>query len=89
MHWNFYGLTQCDIRRLVFQLTDKEKLNHPFDKNKKLAELVVDGWLMNSLSDMLYVTSFYLYIFKHVKSESRIVEEPLLNDLIVVFNLNA
>jgi len=33
----FFGLTITDLRWLAFQLAERNNINHPFNKNKKLA----------------------------------------------------
>lgn len=38
----FYGLTPMDIRKLAFQLAERMNINHPFNKEKKIAGL---DWL--------------------------------------------
>lgn len=33
----FYGLSTADLRRIAFQFAEANKINHPFNKNRKLA----------------------------------------------------
>jgi len=33
----FYGITPMDLRRLAYQVAEKEKLRHPFNKMKQMA----------------------------------------------------
>lgn len=40
----FYGITKIDVRKLAFDLAEKNSLQHPFNKVTKLAG---DAWLSN------------------------------------------
>jgi hypothetical protein len=37
MQRQFYGLSLLDLRSLAFQLAERNKINHPFCKEKQLA----------------------------------------------------
>ncbi len=46
MDSSFYGLSINEIPRLVFEFAEKNKLSHPFNKEKKMAGRdFVDGFL--------------------------------------------